>query len=327
MMTVAAVENPRRRQVNVAGVTSQKRLAAWADTIYDNYFPLDLKSPDADFTRGALGILDLPGVRFCSVDCDAMRVERRRCHLPLGGGDFLFLPIPLSAPLGLEQAGREVLLDPCDFGLITTADSYRYLQDSANQLVTLRIDARLARDRLPLIEDLTAIRFDSRAPLPRIFVDFVSSVMAQSAVLTAGDARALTPQLLDLLALALAAPIAALESEESAVRLAHLRRLYHVIDLHMSSVDLGPDLVARELGLSKRYIQKMLAERGETLSGFIRSRRIAEAQIRLSDPTRRGQSVAAIGYSLGFRDPAHFSRSFRAVSGLSPTAYRRLGDP
>lgn len=314
---------PVLRHINIADVRAERRLSAWADTIYDNYFPLDLKSPSADFGHGALGILDLPGVRFCSVDCDAMRVERRRCHLPLGGGDFLFLPIPLNDDLGLEQAGREILLAPGDFGFITTADSYRYLQDSTNRLITLRIDARMARDRLPLVEDLTAVRFDSRAPLPRIFVDFAISVMGQSESLSAAEARALTPNLLDLLSLALSAPIAALESEETAVRLAHLRRLYHVIDVNLGSFHLGLDLVAKELGVSRRYVQKLLAARDQTLSNIIRARRIAEAEKRLADPARLGQSVAAIGYSLGFRDPAHFSRSFRAASGLSPMAYRR----
>ncbi|MGG5817680.1 helix-turn-helix domain-containing protein [Falsiroseomonas sp. HW251] len=38
-------------------------------------------------------------------------------------------------------------------------------------------------------------------------------------------------------------------------------------------------------------------------------------------------SVSEIAFDLGFRDPAYFSRFFAARAGMSPAAYRRLGDP
>ena len=106
------------------------------------------------------------------------------------------------------------------------------------------------------------------------------------------------------------------------MRLAHLRRIMRAIENRLDDEALGPGSLAMELGLSERYIQKMFAERGETLSGVIRARRIATAQRRLLDPTRRGLSIASIAFSVGFSDPAHFSRAFRNVTGLSPSEYR-----
>ncbi len=38
-------------------------------------------------------------------------------------------------------------------------------------------------------------------------------------------------------------------------------------------------------------------------------------------------TVAEIAFDLGFRDPAYFSRFFAARAGMSPAAYRKLGDP
>ena len=35
------------------------------------------------------------------------------------------------------------------------------------------------------------------------------------------------------------------------------------------------------------------------------------------------QTIEQIAYSLGFRDPAYFSRFFSRLSGMSPGAYRK----
>ncbi|MFC3230039.1 helix-turn-helix domain-containing protein [Marinibaculum pumilum] len=311
------------RQIDVGGVPPERRLQAWADAIYDSYYPVDLTNPAATaFRRGELAIFDLAGARFCMVDCDPMLVDRRRCHIG-DGGDYYMLPVPRRQPLELHQGGRQARIAPSDLGMIGTADTYRYLQASPDTLTTLRIEGPMARDRLPLIDDLTARTMAGNAPLVRIFLDFMEAIVAQRTQLSPAEAARLVPQLLDLLALALTAPAAALESDESAVRLAHLRRLYRAIDRHLGEERLGPDFLARDLGLSPRYVQKLLAARGETVSATIRARRMAAARIRLADPARRGHSVATIAYGLGFADPAHFSRLFKAETGLSPRDWRR----
>ncbi|MEO1193757.1 MAG: helix-turn-helix domain-containing protein [Pseudomonadota bacterium] len=309
------------RHLGVSTLAMEKRLKAWTEAIYQSYYPLDLNSPAPEFVRGELSIFDLPGIRVGYVDCDPMVVERRRCHLDLGG-DYFLLPIPLADTLGLQQHGRETLLQTKEFGLIATTDSYKYLQHSANKLITLRLNGALLRGRLPLADDLVARPLRKSAPMTRLFVDFASRVCAESTALTEEEGRALEPQLLDLLALALTAPISALESDESAVRLAHLRRLYRLIDLRSREFGLTLDRLCQDMGLSARYLQRMLAARGQTFSGLLREQRLARAKVALADPARRAESIASIGYSVGFADPAHFSRSFRSATGRSPKAFR-----
>ncbi|WP_416899120.1 MAG: helix-turn-helix domain-containing protein [Minwuia sp.] len=298
------------------------RLGAWTEILYDTFYPLDLISRDAEFSFGKLNILDIPGIRFGTIDSAPMSVFRRRQHLSQSGGDFYYIPLPMKAPLYLRQHGREARIEPGDFAIVATADMYQYEQNTENRLATLRIDGPLMRERVPLIDDLVARTCDGHAPLVQVFVDFVHSIMRQSSRLDHESAAAMTPHLLDLLALAVTAPVDAMKSSESSVRLAHLRRIMRMIEDRLDDETLGPGMLAKELGLSERYIQKMFADRGETLSGTIRARRIATAQRRLIDPTRRSSSIATIAFSVGYSDPAHFSRIFRSIVGLSPSEYR-----
>ena len=53
---------------------------------------------------------------------------------------------------------------------------------------------------------------------------------------------------------------------------------------------------------------------------YLHARRIARAQSLLRD-TR--MTVAEVGYKTGFRSAAHFTRLFKALTGHTPTTYRR----
>ncbi len=311
------------QKFDVSNLAQPARQGAWTEILYDNFYPLDLIDPDVEFSMGKLSVLDIPGIRFGTIESDPMHVFRRRQHLSRGVGDYYFIPMPIQDTLSLKQFGRTADISPGDFALVATADTYQYEQGSTNLLATLRIDGPLMRERVPLIDDLVAMTCDGNAPLVHVFIDFVHSIMRQSGRLDADSAAAMTPHMLDLLALALTAPVDAMKSSESSVRLAHLRRIMRMIEDRLEDEALGPGFLARELGLSERYIQKMFAERGETLSSVIRARRIARAQRRLVDPTRAGMSVASIAFSVGFSDPAHFSRTFRNIIGVSPSEFRR----
>lgn len=307
---------------DVGSANEAARLGAWTELLYETFYPLDLVNPGVEFSSGKLSLLDLPGIRFGVIDSDPMTVFRRRKHLSHSGGDFYYIPLPMENTLYVKQFGREARVNPGDFAVVSTADMYQYDQGTKNKLGTLRIDGALMRSRIPLIDDLVAQTCDGSAPLVHVFTDFVKSIMRQSNRLDHESATAMVPHLLDLLALAMTAPVDAMKSNESSVRLSHLRRITRLIEDRLDDETLGPGMLARDLGLSERYIQKMFADRGETLSGTIRSRRIATAQRRLLDPTRRSSSIASIAFSVGFSDPAHFSRIFKSIVGISPSEYR-----
>jgi AraC family transcriptional regulator, transcriptional activator of pobA len=64
------------------------------------------------------------------------------------------------------------------------------------------------------------------------------------------------------------------------------------------------------------------AETGQTVGQWIVALRMAEARRRLRETDER---VDIVGERVGYPDPSHFSRVFRRVHGLSPTAFRRDG--
>ncbi len=78
--------------------------------------------------------------------------------------------------------------------------------------------------------------------------------------------------------------------------------------------------VARYVGLQRSYLGQLFRQTvGITPHEFLTRHRIREAQRLLDDPEL---SVGAVARSVGFDDPLHFSRVFRAGVGVSPRVWR-----
>ncbi len=81
------------------------------------------------------------------------------------------------------------------------------------------------------------------------------------------------------------------------------------------------DELARHVGLSKSYFARMFhAASGQSPIAFVRKLRVEAARALVLRTTRPLKLIAA---DLGFADEFHFSRVFRAVTGVSPSSLRR----
>ncbi|MGD0112851.1 MAG: helix-turn-helix domain-containing protein [Armatimonadota bacterium] len=81
------------------------------------------------------------------------------------------------------------------------------------------------------------------------------------------------------------------------------------------------DDAAKALGYNSSYLGQLVSSHlGHSLSEYLTTLRIAEGK-RLLEETEL--TIREVASSVGYVDPAHFTRAFTRVAGLSPTAYRR----
>jgi AraC-like DNA-binding protein len=83
-----------------------------------------------------------------------------------------------------------------------------------------------------------------------------------------------------------------------------------------------PDLArsAEIVGMSKRTLQRRLELAGCSYSKVVQQARFELARELLCDPSIK---VIDIAFETGYQNPQHFARSFRQLSGVSPSSYRR----
>jgi AraC-like DNA-binding protein len=84
------------------------------------------------------------------------------------------------------------------------------------------------------------------------------------------------------------------------------------------------EALGARLGMSGRTLQRRLTAEGTSLSAELAHVRIESAKRRLSESET---PVTVIALDLGFSTSQHFSRQFRAATGLTPSAWRARARP
>ena len=79
------------------------------------------------------------------------------------------------------------------------------------------------------------------------------------------------------------------------------------------------EVVAHDLGLSAKTLQRRQKAEGATFGELLDDVRLEWARLYLNDP---GIALSEISWLLGFSEQSAFSRAFKRSTGHSPTAWR-----
>ena len=104
-----------------------------------------------------------------------------------------------------------------------------------------------------------------------------------------------------------------------------LHEVQSIIQQRLDSPRLSPASLADELGISSRQLYRLFEASGDSVCRYILRERLSKAAQDLRDPVCAHRSITAIGSYWGFADSAHFSKTFKQQTGLTPSSYRRRG--
>ena len=231
-------------------------------------------------------------------------VARREFVLPTG---FVHLSLRLEGP-GLRIYADEASGEPVDLGraVVGGPRTRHYVRDVSEPVES--VGALLHAGAAPLLFGVPADALAERhTPLEQLWGRFTREAISRLSEATTSAARleVLEALLLERLTAGAAPPA--------------------VIAFATRALEGGMDVasvVARSGYSHRHFIALFKAAVGLTPKAFARVRRFGSALNRLAaDPVRE---VADIAWSGGFSDQAHFTREFRAFTGLSPCQYRRV---
>lgn len=157
--------------------------------------------------------------------------------------------------------------------------------------------------------------------LVRLLHDHLNALYEQSRHMTGEQASALVPALLEMAAAAINGGVRDETLRGVSTTLKQAIRRY--VSAHALSMDLSPERIAAQHGISPRKLSYLFQEEGG-IATHIMNERMRLARLALMDPAQRGRTIAEIAEAHGFTHRTSFIRAFERTYSLTPSQQRAL---
>ena len=306
-----------------AGLARPEAVRQWQDWAASTIAPIDVCVFDEDSFAARWSSHGVGQLRLLRFEAPASRVVHSGAKGSGGAGratPAIQLVYARRGALKTRVGGKRFTVRPGDFVLLDNTRFYQMEMDTAHEALDLMMPLGWLDRYLPDPGALLGRPMSGRegwgAPLGSLL-----ETMAEGIDKTPLPRPMIAEQVGTLLTLATGFHEPATESRHRG-QLA--RRILRRLETDFADPDLSPEGLAAELGISKRYLQQLLAGSGTSFVQELTATRLDRASDMLSDPRASGLSVGEIAFRCGFLDPGYFARAFRKRFGRTPTEWRAV---
>ncbi|MFM0738239.1 helix-turn-helix domain-containing protein [Paraburkholderia xenovorans] len=304
---------------------NEQRFEVWRDEV-NAIFDVDIDeslshSFNYDLSTGYIGSLLMGcGTWAGQREPVAYGVKRSAKMIRQDGLDHFYLCLGITHSLSGYAARTPI---QADASTIYVLDLARELDSEivAGDTVILTI----ARDQLnPRIRSADLHGAVLRGPLSSLLGDHMVALRRQLPYLSPADMPHVEQATLAMVSAALAPSVQTLADAEGEINQAVMSRVRRYIDANLTSADLTPLQICRDVGISRAQLYRLFA-RETGVAVYIQQRRLAKIRQILEGAGGRQQRLSTLAFQYGFKSESHFSRSFRQAFGCAPSEARERG--
>lgn len=226
------------------------------------------------------------------------------------------LCIPMRGDLELLQFSRTEYCRTGSMAMVSMEEPFTQRKLGDNDTIYFFMPQSFVDQRLIASENLCARSFSIDTGLRQLVQDSVISLQASAAGMSDIEFRGASRALGELVLLALNTS-ADLMTHEPSVRTYTLARAKRVIRARLGDPELTIGSVAKQCGISLRYLHEIFRADGVTVSEYIKMQRLHKAR-RMLETANGTMTVTDICFACGFSNPSQFSTAFRHAFSVSP---------
>ncbi|MFC7401822.1 helix-turn-helix domain-containing protein [Citricoccus sp. GCM10030269] len=299
-----------------------KSVSDYARDVSEAIAPMAVESGRHRFS-GAISARRFGLMELCSIHTSQHTITRSEEHIAgMRRASYKFC-LQMSGSGLIRQAGREAVLRPGDIAFYDSDVPYSLVTTDENWSMIILIP----RNRLGISEqkaaELTAVRMPIEDGVTATVSGFLGQLIRMADRVSTFDGARLAQNTTDLLSTLIASELGDDSRAHSTGEQPLMQRILAYIESHLDDPDLSPQSVAAATFISVRHLHGQFHQQGHTVSTWIKHRRLERAKVDLADPRLRSTPVAAVAARWGILDAPHFSRSFKATFGETPSEFRR----
>ena len=302
-----------------AGLGRREALREWRDWAASTIAPIEVTVFDQDAFAARWVMHGIGQLRMLQLHAPPQRVTHTGAEGSSGrAAPSIQLVYARRGALKTLMGGRRFVVEPGRFVLLDNTRFYQMEMDTEHEAIDLMMPQGWLEKYLPDPEALLARPIDARAgwgaPLGALLETMVSGL---------GGAPLPRPLIAEQVGHLLGLATGFHEPGESSRHRGQLtRRILRLIESGYPDPELSSETVAAAVGISKRYLQTLLAASGTSFVQELNATRLDRASDMLSDPRAAGLPVTEIAFRNGFLDAGYFTRLFRKRFGITPREWR-----
>ncbi|MER7762223.1 helix-turn-helix domain-containing protein [Streptomyces sp. NPDC097619] len=312
--------------LDTSSLPGPERTGAWAETTALALVTTRFRFPDPDHFDARIRAAELGAAQLSVMAYRPLVSYRSGALIRRSDPELYQLAVITSGRQLIDQAGRRARLGPGDLVLYDSSRPFEAVAGPDGQPAgSLLLQFPRALMPLPgnLVASVCATKLTVSSGLGHVLRQTLEALTDAEAEFSGGDRVRMANTLVQLAAAAVAGHTEAtgrLPASSRATALYHETRTFIVAHLH--DPDLTPTAIAVAHHVSLRTLHRVYRLQGTTVGGAVRRERIARCCRDLEDPLLRDVAVSAIGARWGYPRASEFTRTFKAVVGTTPSAYR-----
>lgn len=221
------------------------------------------------------------------------------------------------------QLDKEATANPGTGVLATSAYLSTHIIPEPARFVVVSMRLKDLTRFAPSIEDAVVRPLSAQTGILHLLLHYLDILRDADALRTVELQQAFVTHVHDLVALAIGASTEAAEIAcGRGLRAARMRAIKAVISQNLGDRALRAEALARYQGVTARYVHKLFAHEGTTLSQYVLCQRLARVHRMLCDWRHDHQMISDIAYLVGFSDLSTFNRAFRRQFAATPSDIR-----
>ncbi|MCA1430363.1 MULTISPECIES: helix-turn-helix domain-containing protein [unclassified Bradyrhizobium] len=321
------IERPvpsRHSAWNTVGVRPHEQFAYYREAICQAFMNLTPEPAAASGFPASVEHVRLGDAAINRVSFPEHLVRRSAADIAASDRSCFYLNLKLAGRCRIQQDGREISLSPGQVGIFDSDRQFALLHDRGPQLcvASFWVPAEALRERLPASFDVVAARLSDDPVVGHLIVETARTLSEGALQMSEDEGVRLFRALIELVAVSLSRSSRLHAAEAESLADATTLAVKRAIHRRLRQPGLAVADVAAAVGISERYVHKLLARSGSSFTDYVIDHRLDGAARDLRTPAMAERAIGAIAFDWGFSDLSHFTRRFKQRFGCRPRDWR-----
>lgn len=300
------------------------RFAKWQEAICEHYLTVDVSSQRPEEYYGFIKESVLGPLVITDLYLSNQEIVRNQQHIAYQDKTCFFIMFPSKGSFLIEQAGEKQLSTPGTAVLFDSAKPYRFCCHDYCQSMCIEVPTSILAAKYPINKISKPLALDFTEGLGWALLVFCNSIAVGSESYGSDMATKVADEITDLLVLYIDAESKRKPSSKSLSTEFRLQAIKSFIESHLNDPELSPISIAKNNGISLRYLHHLFKRSNSTVSEWVREKRLEKSRQKLTSKKFKDESITDIALSLGFNSSSHFTKTFKQKFGLTPRSTRKM---